>query len=51
VVANRLGVWSVKAELEDLAFAVLHPEEYEALKAQVGLLCKLICRLTSVPSH
>mmetsp|Transcript_19384 Transcript_19384/g.33486 ORF Transcript_19384/g.33486 Transcript_19384/m.33486 type:complete len:777 (+) Transcript_19384:216-2546(+) len=28
VVANRLGVWSLKAELEDLAFAVLHPEEH-----------------------
>ncbi len=36
VVANRLGIWSLKAELEDAAFAVLHPEEYESLKAQVG---------------
>ncbi len=25
-VANRLGVWCIKAELEDLAFSVLHPE-------------------------
>lgn len=36
VVANRLGIWSLKAELEDLAFSVLHPEEYESLKAQVA---------------
>ena len=26
--ANRLGVWSVKWELEDLAFRYLHPEDY-----------------------
>lgn len=26
VVANRLGVWCLKAELEDLAFSVLHPQ-------------------------
>lgn len=37
VVANRLGVWCLKAELEDLAFSVLHPEEYEALKAQASV--------------
>nr|AOP12447.1 RSH [Haematococcus lacustris] len=36
VVANRLGIWSLKAELEDLAFAVLHPEECEALREQVA---------------
>lgn len=43
VVANRLGVWCLKAELEDLAFSVLHPEEYEQLKKQVGGVgaCKL----------
>mmetsp|Transcript_3470 Transcript_3470/g.7564 ORF Transcript_3470/g.7564 Transcript_3470/m.7564 type:complete len:710 (-) Transcript_3470:1192-3321(-) len=35
VVANRLGVWCLKAELEDLAFSVLHPEEYEQLREQV----------------
>ncbi|KXZ51474.1 hypothetical protein GPECTOR_12g437 [Gonium pectorale] len=36
VVANRLGVWCLKAELEDLAFSVLHPEEYTWLKGAVG---------------
>lgn len=35
VVANRLGIWNLKAQLEDLAFSVLHPEEYEALQSQV----------------
>ncbi|KAG2440315.1 hypothetical protein HXX76_004422 [Chlamydomonas incerta] len=35
VVANRLGVWCLKAELEDLAFSVLHPEEYNWLKEAV----------------
>ncbi|PNH06426.1 putative guanosine-3',5'-bis(diphosphate) 3'-pyrophosphohydrolase [Tetrabaena socialis] len=35
-VANRLGVWCLKAELEDLAFSVLHPEEYTFLKNAVG---------------
>ena len=32
--ANRLGVWSLKAEMEDLCFAVLHPEEHSAMAAQ-----------------
>lgn len=36
VVANRLGVWCLKAELEDLAFKALHPEEYAWLQAQVA---------------
>ena len=31
--ANRLGVWSLKAALEDAAFAVLHPAEHAALAA------------------
>lgn len=36
VVANRLGVWGIKAELEDLAFKALHPEEYEWLREAVA---------------
>lgn len=53
VVANRLGVWCLKAELEDLAFSVLNPEEYETLKAQVSYdvatlaQSQLICVSTS----
>ncbi|KAG1675682.1 hypothetical protein FOA52_002391 [Chlamydomonas sp. UWO 241] len=35
VVANRLGCWSIKAELEDAAFRELHPAEYDALREQV----------------
>lgn len=30
--ANRLGVWSLKAELEDRAFRALHPAEYHELR-------------------
>lgn len=33
--ANRLGVWSIKAELEDLCFAVLYPEEFAELSANL----------------
>ena len=29
--ANRLGLYSIKAELEDLSFKYLHPEEYHEL--------------------
>lgn len=35
VLANRLGLWSLKAELEDLSFQVLRPDEYAALSQQV----------------
>ena len=34
--ANRLGVWSLKAALEDAAFALLHPDEAEALAAALA---------------
>ncbi|KAI8473441.1 MAG: hypothetical protein J3K34DRAFT_499765 [Monoraphidium minutum] len=36
VLANRLGAWAVKAELEDLAFKTLQPEDYEAVHAAVA---------------
>lgn len=29
--ANRLGIWQIKWELEDLAFRFLHPDEYRAI--------------------
>lgn len=35
VLANRLGAWSLKAELEDLAFKALHPEEYACTAAAI----------------
>lgn len=30
--AGRLGCWSLKSEMEDLCFSVLHPKEHEKLK-------------------
>ena len=33
--ANRLGIWQVKWELEDLAFRVLHPDEYRRVARQL----------------
>lgn len=33
-IADRLGMGDVKAELEDLAFAVLEPDKYRALKKE-----------------
>jgi guanosine-3',5'-bis(diphosphate) 3'-pyrophosphohydrolase len=30
--ANRLGIWQFKSELEDLAFQYTHPEAFQALK-------------------
>jgi GTP pyrophosphokinase len=34
--ANRLGVWSLKWELEDLAFRQLEPEEYHRIAAALA---------------
>ena len=34
--ANRLGVWTLKAELEDLSFQILHPTEHAALKERAA---------------
>jgi len=34
--ANRLGIWQVKWELEDLSFRCLHPDEYRAIAASLG---------------
>jgi len=33
--ADRLGMWELKAELEDLAFPYVHPEEHKWLKEQI----------------
>ncbi|MDW8066417.1 MAG: bifunctional (p)ppGpp synthetase/guanosine-3',5'-bis(diphosphate) 3'-pyrophosphohydrolase [Aquificaceae bacterium] len=35
-IANRLGLWKVKTELEDLCFMHLYPKEYEEVKSFVG---------------
>jgi GTP pyrophosphokinase len=33
--ANRLGIWQFKSELEDLAFKYLQPEQYERIIAEL----------------
>lgn len=35
-IANRLGIQSLKVELENLAFRYLHPEQYEKIAAALG---------------
>jgi GTP pyrophosphokinase len=34
--ANRLGIWALKWELEDLAFRESHPQEYQRIKAALN---------------
>ncbi|MCI0394537.1 MAG: bifunctional (p)ppGpp synthetase/guanosine-3',5'-bis(diphosphate) 3'-pyrophosphohydrolase [Chloroflexi bacterium] len=34
--ANRLGVWSLKWELEDLAFRYLEPDQYRLIASQIA---------------
>ena len=34
--AHRLGIHAIKWELEDLAFATLHPRKYKEIKALVN---------------
>lgn len=33
--ADRLGMWEIKAKLEDLAFPYVHPDEYKWLQGQI----------------
>jgi GTP pyrophosphokinase len=35
-IANRLGMWSAKRDLEDNAFRLLHPEDFATIMAQYG---------------
>ncbi len=36
-IAGRLGIYSIKVELEDLAFQVLYPEEFKAIREYIRL--------------
>ncbi len=36
-IANRLGMWQIKSELEDEAFKYLHPEDYATVKSYVDI--------------
>lgn len=36
-IAHRLGVYSIKSQLEDLSFAYLEPEKYQELSVNVGM--------------
>ncbi|KAG9454396.1 hypothetical protein H6P81_007300 [Aristolochia fimbriata] len=36
--ASRLGVWALKAELEDLCFAVLQPHTFRRMRAELALM-------------
>jgi len=38
--ADRLGIWEVKARLEDLAFPYVYPEEYKWLMSQIKNIWK-----------
>ncbi|GER50532.1 Guanosine-3',5'-bis(Diphosphate) 3'-pyrophosphohydrolase [Striga asiatica] len=39
--ASRLGLWALKAELEDLCFAVLQPEVFRQLRADLASMWSL----------
>ncbi|EPG76366.1 putative GTP diphosphokinase [Leptospira fainei serovar Hurstbridge str. BUT 6] len=36
-IAGRLGIYKVKSELEDLAFQVIYPEEYQDIKKRINV--------------
>lgn len=56
--ANRLGMWRVKADLEDLAFRYLEPEEYRKIAHKVSerqaerqQMIEDICRVLEIELH
>ncbi|GAB2264964.1 hypothetical protein Dimus_000035 [Dionaea muscipula] len=43
--ASRLGLWALKAELEDLCFAVLQPQKFCEMKAELAFMWSSCGRL------
>ncbi|MFM9873743.1 MAG: RelA/SpoT family protein [Fimbriimonadaceae bacterium] len=35
-IAARLGIWQIKWQLEDLAFKILHPDEFQSIRDRVA---------------
>ncbi|MFJ8309658.1 MULTISPECIES: RelA/SpoT family protein [unclassified Streptomyces] len=46
--AERLGVQALKSELEDLVFAILHPEEYERTRVLIAANSGTVDPLTGI---
>ncbi|CAI0390588.1 unnamed protein product [Linum tenue] len=46
--ASRLGLWALKAELEDLCFAVLQPQLFQKMRADLGSMWSPTTRDLSV---
>ncbi|PKA56564.1 hypothetical protein AXF42_Ash015337 [Apostasia shenzhenica] len=46
--ASRLGVWALKAEMEDLCFAVLQPQTFRQMRAELALMWNPINRARSL---
>ncbi|MEV1045873.1 HD domain-containing protein [Streptomyces sp. NPDC049916] len=49
--AERLGVQALKTELEDLVFAILHPEEYEGTRALITAANGADAPLDTIADH
>ncbi|MBO0915590.1 RelA/SpoT family protein [Streptomyces laculatispora] len=49
--AERLGVQALKTELEDLVFAILHPEEYEHTRAVISAATAAADPLTAIAGN
>ncbi|KAF3432676.1 hypothetical protein FNV43_RR23778 [Rhamnella rubrinervis] len=42
--ASRLGLWALKAELEDLCFAVLQPQIFQKMRADLASMWSTSCK-------
>src|SRR3546814_18385581 len=50
-IAQRLGIYFIRTELEDLAFANLYPNRYRSEERRVGKECVSTCRSRWLPYH